>query len=341
MVDSMGGPATAHFECREVGKAFGSTVALDGVSISIRSGSVHALVGENGAGKSTLGKIVAGVLSPDSGQLFLRGTPVAFRSPRQALEHGIAAVAQELALVPRLSVAENVLLGNEPRRAAFVDRRGLVARFRELAERSGFDLPPDTPVGHLPIAQQQQVEILRALARNAELLVLDEPTAALSGPEADKLHGVVKGLVRDGRTVVLVSHFLGEVLEMADTITILRDGRVVRTGPAEGETEGSLISGMLGRSVSQAFPDRLPPAADAPVVLRVRDLVAPGVGGVSLEVRAGEIGGLAGLVGAGRSELARAAFGAVAASSGQVEIVGGTSWTGPASALRAGVALIP
>jgi simple sugar transport system ATP-binding protein/ribose transport system ATP-binding protein len=264
-----------------------------------------------------------------------------FGSPRQALDHGIAIVAQELALVPRLTVAQNVLLGNEPRRGTFIDRRALAARFAELAARSGFDLPADVPVGQLPIAQQQQVEILRALARDAELLVLDEPTAALSGPEAETLHRVVRTLARDGRTIVLVSHFLGEVLELADTVTILRDGRVVRTGPTAGETEASLISAMLGRSVGQAFPDRRPPSGDAPVVLRVESLVAPGVNGVSLHLRAGEIVGLAGLIGAGRSELARALFGAVAGTSGEVEMVGGASWRKPSAAIRAGVALIP
>jgi ABC-type sugar transport system ATPase subunit len=339
--DTTDGERPVHLEGRAIGRAFGSTIALDGVSLAIAEGSVHALVGENGAGKSTLGKIIAGVLPPDSGQLLLRGSHVDLRSPRQALAHGIAMVAQELALVPRLSVAQNVFLGIEPRHAIFTRPGELTRRFEALADQAGFTLPAAAPVAGLPIAMQQQVEILRALARDAELLVLDEPTAALSGPEAEKLHDIVRSLARSGRTVILVSHFLREVLELADTITILRDGRVVRTGPAGVETETSLVAGMLGRSLGQTFPDRTPPAADAPVVLEVRELVAPGVRSVSFTVRAGEIVALAGLVGAGRSEVARAVFGATSRGSGEVRLMGGTHWDRPAAALRAGVALIP
>jgi simple sugar transport system ATP-binding protein/ribose transport system ATP-binding protein len=336
-----GTPAPIHVECRDITRSFGNTVALDGVSLAIREGSVHALVGENGAGKSTLGKVIAGVVAPDAGELLVRGEAVAFGSPRHALGHGIAMVAQELQLVPRLTVAQNVFLGAEPRRGPFLDRRALARRFGDLAAGAGFDLPADAPLGRLPIAKQQQVAILAALARDASLLVLDEPTAALSGPDVERLHEVVRSLVRAGRTVVLVSHFLGEVLELADTVTILRDGRVVRSSPTEDETEASLVSGMLGRSISQAYPAKRPAGPDAPAVLRVRDLVAPGVQGVSIEVRAGEIVGLAGLVGAGRSEIARAVYRATATRSGEVELVGAPSWASPAGALRAGIALIP
>ncbi len=335
------GTLPVHLEGRAIGKAFGSTIALDGVSFAIATGSVHALVGENGAGKSTLGRIIAGVVPPDTGQLLLRGVPVDLRSPRQALTHGIAMVAQELALVPRLSVAQNVFLGIEPRHGVFTRPGELGRRFEALAAQAGFSLPADTPVGMLPIAMQQQVEILRALARDAELLVLDEPTAALSGPEVAKLHDIVRTLSAAGRTVILVSHFLREVLELADTVTILRDGRVVRTGPAADETEASLVKGMLGRSLGQTFPERRPPEPDAPVLLDVRDLAAPGVRGVSLAVRAGEIVGLAGLVGAGRSEVARAVYGAAPRTGGEVRLVGGAAWDRPGGALRAGVALIP
>lgn len=330
-----------HLECRDVRKTFGATVALDGVSLSIRAGSVHAFVGENGAGKSTLGKILAGVHRPDRGTVSVLGQPVSFHSPRQALAHGIALVAQELALVPLMTVAENVFLGAEPRRGGFIDRRAMARRFEELAGKSGFDLPADAPVARLPLAKRQQVEILRALARDAELLVLDEPTAALSGPEAGRLHEIVRSLSAAGRTVVLVSHFLPEVLDLADTVTILRDGRVVRTEPAIEESEATLVTGMIGGSISRAYPQRTPPAADAPVILRVRDLVAPGVNGVSLDVRAGEIVGLAGLIGAGRSELARAIYGASPHTSGSVELGGGGSWRDPRGALTIGIAMVP
>ncbi len=198
----------AHLEVRGIGKSFGATRALDDVSVTVRAGSVHAFVGENGAGKSTLGKIIAGVFPQDQGDLVLRGTTVSFASPRQALVRGIALVAQEVALVPRLTVAENVFLGAEPRRAGFIDRRSLRDRFERLTRESGFDLDATTMVSHLPLAQQQQVEILRALARDADLIVLDEPSASLSAKEIDRLHEVVRGLRAAGRTVILVSHFL-------------------------------------------------------------------------------------------------------------------------------------
>lgn len=330
-----------HLEVRGLGKSFGATRALDDVSIEIESGTVHAFVGENGAGKSTLGKIVAGVFPPDQGDLVLRGEPVAFRSPREALERGIAIVAQEVALVPRLTVAQNVFLGAEPRHAGFIDRRAVAERFARLAAESGFDLDGRAVVGSLSIAEQQQVEILRSLARQADLLVLDEPTASLSAKETERLHEIVRSLRAGGRTVILVSHFLVEVLELADTITVLRDGRVVRTGPAAAETESSLVAAMLGRPAARAYPAKLPAPPDGPVVLSIRHLSAPGVHDVSLELKAGEIVGVAGLIGAGRSELARAIYGANPVTAGEVRSgsahLGGT----PAASLRAGVAMIP
>jgi simple sugar transport system ATP-binding protein/ribose transport system ATP-binding protein len=330
-----------HLHIRGLGKSFGATRALDDVSVEIRAGSVHSLVGENGAGKSTLGKIVAGVFPPDQGDLVLRGTPVSFRSPRAALEHGIALVAQEVALVPQLTVAQNIYLGAEPQRAGLVDRKRLLQQTEQLASQAGFELQPNARVGSLSVAQQQQVEILRALARDAELIILDEPSAALSAKEAEHLHEVVRALARRGHTVILISHFLGEVLELADTITVLRDGKVVQTNPAEFETEGSLITAMLGRAASRAYPPKQVPADDAPVVLSVRDVRAQGVQGVSLDVRAGEIVGLAGLIGAGRTELARAIYGA-APSSAATMTAGEKRLSGsPSGSLAAGVTMIP
>ena len=302
--------AAVHLETRALGKSFGATRALDDVSVAVRAGTVHAFVGENGAGKSTLGKIIAGVFPQDQGDLVLRGTTVTFGSPREALVRGIALVAQEVALVPRLTVAQNVFLGVEPRRAGFIDRGSLRERFDRLIEEAGFDLRADSIVGHLSLAQQQQVEILRALAREADLIVLDEPSASLSATETARLHEVVRGLRERGRTVILVSHFLTEVLELSDTVTVLRDGRVVRTTATSEETENSLVTGMLGRPVGRAYPDKRLPSPDAPVALAVEGLTAPGVRDATLTLRAGEIVGLAGLVGAGRSELARAIYGA-------------------------------
>jgi simple sugar transport system ATP-binding protein/ribose transport system ATP-binding protein len=330
-----------HLEIRGVGKSFGGTRALHEVSVEIRTGSVHAFVGENGAGKSTLGKIVAGVFPPDQGQLLLAGEEVTFGSPREALGRGIALVAQEVALVPQRTVAENIFLGAEPRRFGFVRRGELLERFQRVVAKAGFEVPANATVGTLPLAKQQQVEILRALARDAELIVFDEPTAALAAPEIRRFHEIVRGLAAGGRTVILVSHLLNEVLALADRVTILRDGQVVRTGPAGAETEDSLVAAMLGRSVGRTYPPRNPPPADSPVALTVRDLTASGVNGASLDVRAGEIVGLAGLVGAGRSELARAIFGAVPATATELR-AGATPLPGtPLGSIRAGVTMIP
>ena len=346
-----------HVELRDISKSFGGTHALEGVSLAIGHGSIHALVGENGAGKSTLGKIISGVHSPDHGQLLLAGEPVRFRSPRDAISRGVILIAQELATVPSLTVAENVFLGVEPRQAGFQNRRELRRRYTELAASVGFELDGDANVGRLRTADQQKVEILRALCRNAQLIVMDEPTAALSRPDAEALHLVVRQLARSGTTVVLVSHFLNEVLELADEVTILRDGRLVQTAPAAGQTEDSLLSAMLGRPLDAAFPPRRLVPADAPVLLSVRGLTAPGVNDVSFDLRAGEILGLAGLVGAGRTELARAVYRANRVRAGTVSVMGPGGAAGPAgpagaagmvsvtgtprTAMRAGLAMIP
>ncbi len=331
-----------HVELADVSKSFGGVRALDEVSLKIARGSIHALVGENGAGKSTLGKIISGVLAPDRGQLLIDGDPVAFHSPREAITRGIVLIAQELSVVPALSVAENVLLGTEPRRAGFVARRALRRRYAELAATAGFELAGDLRGRGLRTADQQKVEILRALGRNAALIVMDEPTAALARPDAQRLHQVIRRLAAGGTTVVLVSHFLREVAELADEVTILRDGRLVRTAPAVDETEETMLSAMLGRSLGTAFPARRPVAPQAKVVLAARSVSAPGVHDVSLDVRAGEIVGLAGLVGSGRTELARALCQAQRITAGSVTTAGEPlAGRSPRGALRAGLALIP
>jgi len=336
------GAAQLHVELRGVGKSFGGVPVLADIDVVIEPGRVHALVGENGAGKSTLSKIIAGVHPADRGTLLVDGDEVSFGSPREALDRGIATIAQELAVVPALTVAENVFLGREPRTAGFVDRRALKRAYLELAERTGFDLPADAPVGSLRTADQQKVEILRALARGSSFIIMDEPTAALAGEDVRRLHGIVRQLAASGHTVLLISHFLAEVLELADTVTILRDGRLIRTSPASAESETSLIEGMLGRSLGAIFPDKSDaPGADAPEVLTVTDLVAPGVHGVSLSVRAGEIVGLAGLVGAGRSEIAHAVFGATVRAQGDVAVAGVPASDSIPGSLRSGMFLIP
>lgn len=328
-------------ELRGVGKSFGGLAVLTDINLHLEPGSVHALVGENGAGKSTLSKIIAGVYTADAGTLLVDGHEAAFGSPREALGRGIATIAQELALVPDLTVAENVFLGSEPRTLGWIDRRKLRKQYQAVAQRTGFDLPADAPVGGMRTADQQKVEIMRALARGASLIIMDEPTAALSAHDTELLHGVVRQLAAEGHTVLLISHFLGEVLELADTVTILRDGRLIRTAPAANETEASLIEAMLGRSLSSVFPDKPAVMSQGEVVLSVTDLVAPGVYGVSFDVRAGEIVGLAGLVGAGRSEIAHAVFGSAPRAAGTVDIDGVTSPSSVTGSLKRGIFLIP
>jgi ABC-type sugar transport system ATPase subunit len=333
----------APVELKDIGKSFGAARALEAVSLRITRGSIHALVGENGAGKSTLGKIVSGVIPPDHGELLLGGEPVRFHSPREAIARGIVLIAQELSLVPALSVAENVFLGTEPRRAGFLRRAALRRRYAGLAGSVGFELDGDAPVRRLRIADQQKVEIMRALSREAGLIVMDEPTAALSRPDVARLHETIRRLARSGTTIVLVSHLLREVLDLAQQVTVLRDGRVVRTAATADETEQSLLNAMLGRSLGATFPAKRPPGPAAPVVLSVAGLAAAGVNDVSLDVRAGEIVGLAGLVGAGRTELARALQGASPVTAGTVSVAGGRDLAAGSTrrALDAGIAMIP
>jgi simple sugar transport system ATP-binding protein/ribose transport system ATP-binding protein len=331
-----------HLELEDVSKHFGGVRALQGVTVAVQRGSVHALVGENGAGKSTLGRIVAGILVPDGGALLLDGAPVSFRSPREALDRGIAAMAQDPSIVPQLTVAENVFLGTEPRRGGFIRRRGLRRAYERLAASAGFELRGETPAGRLRTAEQQKIEILRALSRDATTIVMDEPTAALSAPETVQLHEIVRSLAAAGKTIILISHFLREVLELATVVTILRDGHVIRTAPTSDETEESLVLGMLGRPLTSAFPPKVHPPLDAPVLLSVKNLRAPGVADASFEVRAGEIVGLAGLVGAGRTEVARAIFGAPPPTGGEVTVGRGIALgANPRKSLGAGVVMIP
>ena len=325
-----------------VSKRFGGVPALSQVSVTIKAGTVHALIGENGAGKSTLGKIISGVIEPDEGSVVLGGAPLHMRSPREAMAHGIVTIAQELAIVPSLSVAENVYLGAEVATGGFVRRREARRRFRELAQRVGFDLQPDVPAGALSTADKQKVEIMRALSRNASFVVMDEPSAALSSHETAALHHIIRSLTAQGTAVILISHFLSEVLSLSDTITTLRDGHLIRTVEASGATEDSLIEGMLGRSLSAAFPDKTPAPPDAPVVLDVSHLCAPKVEDCSFVLHCGEILGIAGLVGAGRSELARAILRDARSSAGSVRLDGQElAGYSPRRAIRRGLVLIP
>ena len=332
-----------HIELQGVTKRFGATLALDAIDLRIGGGEVHALVGENGAGKSTLGKLLAGIHRPDAGSLLVRGRPVEFSSPRDALDAGVTIMAQELSLLPERSVIDNVFLGIEDHTGPWVLTKRLRQRFEQLTESSSIRLPPDALVGSLSVGDQQKVEILRSLARSAELIVMDEPTARLSGDELQTLHEIVRGLADQGTTVVYVSHFLDEVLELATTVTVMRDGRVVRSNQATVETNRTLIEGMTGRTIERAFPPIQPASSDAPTVLEVRGLRRDGVfHDVSLNVRAGEIVALSGLVGSGRTEVVRAIAGADGRDAGEMWLDGAAFHPrSPADAIRAGIVMIP
>jgi ABC-type sugar transport system ATPase subunit len=335
-------PVDAHVELQQVSKHFGGVQALAEIDLRIARGSIHALVGENGAGKSTLGKIIAGVHRQDSGELIVDDSRTAYRSPRDAIADGTTIITQEPTLVPHRSVLENVFLGAESSVAGVIERRKMVRRYRALVEQTGIELPPRALARSLSVADQQKVEILRAIARDTRLIVMDEPTSALTRDEGEKLFALVRRLRDAGATIVYVSHFLEEVLALADTVTVLRDGRLVRTGAAESETPDRLVSAMLGRRLDLTFPDKEGPEPDAPVVLSVRGLSRPpAVRDVSLQIRAGEIVGLAGLIGSGRSEVARAIFGADRAV-GEIEVDGkSVRLRSPRQAIDHGVVMIP
>jgi ABC-type sugar transport system ATPase subunit len=332
-----------HVVLRGVDKRFGGVHALRAVDLEIERGTIHGLVGENGAGKSTLGKIVAGVQRPDDGELWVDGRRVSYSSPRDALHDGLTIITQEPTLVPHRSVLENVFLGLESSTAGVVERRKLRRRYDELVERAAIELPANAHAGSLRVADQQKVEILRAIARNARLVVMDEPTSALTTNESARLFEVVRRLRERGTTIIYVSHLLEEVLALVDTVTVLRDGKVVRTGAAAEESPERLVSAMLGRSMELVFPEKTDIPAEAPVVLSVRGLSRPpAVHDVSFQIREGEIVGLAGLIGSGRSEVARAIFGADRPAAGEILVAGRqVRIRTPRAGVRAGIALLP
>lgn len=324
-----------------VSKSFGGTRALDAVSFDVTPGCVHALVGENGAGKSTLMRILAGATPRDAGSISIDGREWSPVNPRQARQAGIAVVYQELSLAPHLSVAENVFLGRWPSRLGIVDFDSLRAAAAALFTRLGIDAPTGTLAGSLSIAQQQIVEIARALSMDANVLVLDEPSAVLTPKEVETLFGFVRSLTTRGVSVLYISHRFEEVFALADWVTVLCDGRHISTRPIDEVTRDGLIRDTVGRDIAPA-PTRHESKQGEPVLI-VRGLTSRHrFENVSFDIRAGEIFGLAGLVGSGRTSVARAVFGAAHVDSGTV-CVGTTSgpFTSPKQAQRAGIALIP
>jgi ABC-type uncharacterized transport system ATPase subunit len=336
----------AALELRAITKRFGAVVANDGVDFDLRPGEVHALLGENGAGKSTLMSILYGLYTPTEGDIFVGGEPVQIHSPSDAIELGIGMVHQHFMLVPVMTVTENIVLGNEPSRAAGVlDLKEAARRVRELSDRFGLAVDPNAVIEDTTVGMQQRVEILRALYRGARILVLDEPTAVLAAQEVGELFRVLRALREGGTSIVFISHKLGEVLEIADRITVLRRGKRVDTVPKQGATEESLARMMVGREVLLRI-DKHEGKPSEPVLrvanLHVRDdRGLEAVRGVDLEVRAGEIVALAGVDGNGQQELVDAIAGLRDPESGSV-VVGGAEIAGRGvrAATDAGVAHI-
>jgi ribose transport system ATP-binding protein len=309
-------------ELSDISKRFGPTVALDSVSLSLHEGEVHALIGENGAGKSTLLNILAGALKPDRGEMKLDGKSYLPSSAMDARSHGIALIHQELSLFPHLSVAENILMGIEPARLGVLDREALRHRALEVLESFGHpEIDPDRRVADLSIAARQVIEICRAVAARASIILMDEPTSSLQRPDVERLFKLIRRVSGDGVSIIYISHFLEEVREIADTYTVLRDGRSVAEGPLALVTDDELVTQMVGRPVEYLFPERRPPQQNADMALEVDELKAPPeVTQASFSLRRGEILGVAGLMGAGRTEMLRALFGINRASSGIVTI---------------------
>jgi ABC-type sugar transport system ATPase subunit len=325
-----------------ISKSFPGVLALQDVSFEVEAGSCHALLGENGAGKSTLGRILAGIHAPDAGRLLISGQELRFDSPRDARAKGIAIVHQELAFCENLSVAENLCLGSLPARGPFLSRRELLRRAEEKLRLIGAAIDARVAVGALTPGQQQMVQIAAAVSDGARIIVFDEPTSSLSQHEAERLYGLIARLRAQGVTSVYVSHRMEEIFRLCDSLTVLRDGRHVATGKAKALDERRLVQLMIGRPLDEYFPAHVkaPPGEQ---LLRVSGLTSPGkFHDVSFSLRAGEVLGLAGLVGSGRSEVAQALFGMDASATGEVEILGRRARPrSPREAMRLGLGLLP
>src|SRR5438477_4899053 len=332
---------------RGITKEFPGIVANDGVSFELARGEVHALLGENGAGKSTLMNILYGLYKADAGEIVLRGKPVTFTSAKDAIEAGIGMVHQHFMLIPVMTVAENIVLGNEPvREGLLLDEAGAEERVRQLSQQFGLAVDPAALVSQITVGQQQRVEILKALYRGADILILDEPTAVLTPQEATELFGIINSLKAEGKSIIFISHKLNEVLEIADRITVLRRGKKIDTVPRAGATEDSLARMMVGREVLLRVEK--PPATPGEPILEVKDLEVldsrglPAVRGMSFQVLAGEIVGVAGVDGNGQTELIEAITGLRKPAAGTIEIAGREiSRASAREMLDAGVGHIP
>jgi len=334
--------ALPYLTFKGIGKTFPGVKALDDISFSCQAGQIHAMMGENGAGKSTLLKILSGNYAPTQGEIQLKGQPVQFANTTDALNAGVAIIYQELHLVPEMTVAENIYLGQLPTKLGLVDRKLLRYESRLQLEHLGLDIDPDTPLKYLSIGQWQMVEIAKALARNAKVIAFDEPTSSLSAREIEQLFRVIRELRAEGRVILYVSHRMEEIFALSDAITVFKDGRYVRTFDDMSQVNNAqLVQAMVGRDIADVYGYQ--PRELGPVRLSLQGLQAPGVKTpIDLSVRAGEIVGLFGLVGAGRSELMKGIFGATRVSRGQLTLDGQRlDIRSPIDAIRAGIMLCP
>jgi ABC-type sugar transport system ATPase subunit len=342
------GPAAADtgaplIEMRGISKEFLGVRVLEDIDLDCAAGEVHAIVGENGAGKSTLMKILAGAYAPSAGEVRLAGEPVSFHHPLQAQRAGVSIIYQEFTLLPDRTVAENIFLGREPKRGMLVDRGTMDERAKELlAELApGDPISPRELVGQLPVDRQQAVEIAKALSLDARILIMDEPTAALAAHEVERIFERIRRLQERGLAVLYISHRLKEVFEVADRITVLKDGKLVDTVRASDVTSPELVRMMVGRELDQYFPPRGAPDARGPVRLRLRGAGNEMLSGIDLDLHGGEIVGVAGLQGSGRTELARAIFGADRFESGTLELDGQErKISSPRHAVAAGIGFV-
>lgn len=337
-------------EMRHISKSFPGVQALDQVNLTVERGQIHGLLGENGAGKSTLMKVLAGVYAPDSGEIVFDGQSVTIASPHRAQQMGIVTIYQEFTLVPSLTIAENIFMGREPGAGAFMSWARLREQTHELMQSLGIRLDPMTPVNSLSVAEQQMVEIARALSMQSKIIVMDEPTSALSETEVRQLLQICRDLKAKGISIIFITHHLEEVMRVCDTVTVLRDGQNAGGAPISDVTLDDIIQMMVGRSASDLFSRTRSYATDE-IVLRVNDLTThddpnnpfkTALHGISFSVKKGEILGIAGLIGAGRTETARAIFGADRFDSGSVEFEGKTvTIKSPLDAIRLGIGLVP
>jgi ribose transport system ATP-binding protein len=344
--DAAKGPPVIAF--KSVTKRFGQTEALSSISFAGHAGSVHAITGENGAGKSTLMKLLAGVYRVDSGEILLNGNPIRFAGPRAALSAGISTVFQELTLLPNLTIAENLVLGREPQRARLIDRTAMKRKARDLFQRLGIDLDIETLCGELTVAEQHLIEIAKGAGVDADVFIFDEPTAALDAAGVAKLENLIRAQKEAGKLVFYISHRLDEIFRFCDAVTVLKDGKHVVTTPTDELTRDRLVSLMVGREISQLYPQRKAAPADMPALLTVADLVpSPARPALSFALKRGEILGLAGLEGQGQRDIIRALAGLQPHARGHVTKSDATSATAQELALSAvatalaGVGFIP